>query len=247
MNIQDAEYYRRLITSQYRGAARFNAMVTALVNYGVGLDIAVKRLNELFDIDTATTNQLDILGAIVGVSRTLDFEPSPQAAAEIICPTPTELAVDNVADSLYTVYQTPAPAKLAGTNTVIIGFTAAEMNDAPLITDDIYRTLVKARIIQNIWKGDAASLYSMWATLFPETKKIIIGDRQDMSFDVVLYGEYTLLELELVLHGYILPKPEGVRINTLSYTDLSGLPIFSYDYNTLQMSGYKSHWQEHLK
>lgn len=47
---------------------------------------------------------------------------------------------------------------------------------------------------------------------------------------------------ELIVHGYIIPKPEGVRINTLSFIDTDGLPIFAYDYNNINYRGYKSHW-----
>lgn len=37
-----------------------------------------------------------------------------------------------------------------------------------------------------------------------------------MSFNIVLLGEYSKLMQELIIHGYIIPKPEGVKINTLS-------------------------------
>ena len=82
----------------------------------------------------------------------------------------------------------------------------------------------------------------MWADLFPENLGIQIQDLQDMSYNIVLVGQYTGLMRELIMHGYIIPKPEGVRINSLAFIDTSGMPIFAYDYNTLNYSGYKSHW-----
>ena len=85
-------------------------------------------------------------------------------------------------------------------------------------------------------------MYEMWDNLFPDNQGLQIQDLQDMSFNIVLLGNYSKLIQELIVHGYIIPKPEGVRINTLSFIDTDGLPIFAYDYNNINYSGYKSHW-----
>ena len=143
--------------------------------------------------------------------------------------------------SMYTVYHTPTPSNLEETE-VIKGYAPADLEDAPLITDDVFRTIIKARIVQNVWKGNVLELYEMWDNLFPENLGIQIQDNQDMSFNIILVGEYTGLMRELIMHGYIIPKPEGVRINALSFISTDGMPIFAYDYNTLNYSGYKSHW-----
>jgi hypothetical protein len=65
-----------------------------------------------------------------------------------------------------------------------------------------------------------------------------------MTFNVIIAGSFTSLERELIAKGYIIPKPEGVRINLLTITDTTGLPLFAYDLDTLQYSGYTSHWAE---
>lgn len=241
MITHDTEYYRKLITSEYRGADRFNAMVRKMVDYGNLLDISILKMVDMFDVDVAEADQLDILGACVGVSRSLKFEPSPMARGEIICPTPLELSKDTGSESKYTIYKTPIPSKLDDTNT-IQDFYPHDMDDMPLVTDHVYRIMIKARIIQNIWKGNVLDLYEMWDNLFPDNQGLQIQDLQDMSFNIVLLGEYSKLMQELIIHGYIIPKPEGVRINTLSFVDTDGLPIFSYDYHTINYSGYKSHW-----
>ena len=66
------EYYRNLVTSEYRLAPKFNEMVRQLVDYNCELDRSILSLVEKIDIDTATDDQLDILGACVGVHRTLN-------------------------------------------------------------------------------------------------------------------------------------------------------------------------------
>ena len=235
------EYYRRLITSEYRLAPKFNAMVRKMVGYNCQLDTSILKIVEMFDLDTATADQLDIIGACVGVSRDLTFEPTPVGRGEIICPSPTEMAKDSGEESVYMVYKTPRPSDLEEID-VICGYNPPDIEDAPLITDSVYRVMIKARIVQNIWKGNVLDLYEMWSNLFPENPGIQIQDLQDMSYNIVLVGEYTGLMRELIMHGYIIPKPEGVRINTLSFISTDGMPIFAYDYNTLNYSGYKSHW-----
>lgn len=235
------EYYRELITSEYRLAPRFNDMVRKMVDYGCQLDTSILKIVEMFDLDTACDDQLDIIGACVGVSRDLDFEPTPIGRGDIVLPSPEETAKDSGTESIYTVYQTPSIINMSESD-VVQSFAPQDIEDAPLITDSVFRTMIKARIVQNVWKGNVLDLYEMWANLFPENLGIQIQDLQDMSYNIVLVGYYTGLMRELIMHGYIIPKPEGVRINTLSFIDTSGMPIFAYDYHTLNYSGYKSHW-----
>lgn len=116
--------------------------------------------------------------------------------------------------------------------------------ESPLLGDDTYRMLIKATIIKNTWKGKLEDLYSAWRTVFPDTKLFQVQDLQDMTFNVIIAGSFTSLERELIAKGYIIPKPEGVRINLLTITDTTGLPLFAYDLDTLQYSGYTSHWAE---
>ena len=81
----DLTYYKRLITSEYRRSTNFTAMVERLLSYGLDLDSSATDLITAFEVDYATTAQLDILGAIVGVSRQLSFEPSAAATGDIVC------------------------------------------------------------------------------------------------------------------------------------------------------------------
>ena len=235
--INPTEYYLSLLTSQYRGRPKLKAMLEALLKAGQDADVIADGIIAAFNIDTATTRQLDIIGDIVGVSRSLKFEPSAIAIGDIICPTPEELASGEEFPIIYT----PPPDQLYDVR-YITGFPPEEMQDGNLLNDDVFRLMIKAKIIQNTWKGTLPELYTLWASLFPENKKIAIHDLQDMSYNIVMQGDYTDLEQELILHGYIIPKPEGVRINVLTFVTTDGLPLFSYNYNTMTYSGYESHW-----
>lgn len=235
--MKNTEYYRGLITSEYRLSPKFTAMVLELTKYGQDTDETAENLIEAFDVDTATTAQLDIIGRIVGASRDLNFEPTAIAIGDVICPTPEELA----SNEEFPLINTPEPDALDGVR-YLTGFPPAEIQDGNLLNDDVFRLMIKARIIQNTWKGTLPELYKLWNSIFPASKLMQIQDLQDMSYNIIMQGDYTDLEQELILHGYIIPKPEGVRINILSFVDLDGLPLFSYDYNNMTYSGYGSHW-----
>nr|DAJ01795.1 MAG TPA: Protein of unknown function (DUF2612) [Caudoviricetes sp.] len=247
MRTNEKEYYRGLMTSEYRGSPKFNDMVRGMVDYGCKLDIAILKMIAQFDIDTAADAQLDILGAIVGVSRNLNFSPSAIATSDVKCPSPSEMVADTGATSIYDTIETPVAVKSSDAKTIVVGWVAQYLEADHFITDDVYRTMIKCKIIQNIWKGSVADLYEMWNVLFPANQKLQIQDLQDMSYNIVLLGDYSQLMQELIAHGYIVPKPEGVRINLMSFISTEGLPIFAYKYNTLNYNGYNSHWIETTK
>ena len=113
--------------------------------------------------------------------------------------------------------------------------------ESPVMNDDTYRLVIKAAIVRNYWKGTLDELYEAWEVLFPEVT-IQIQDNQDMTFNVVIVGAFTSLMRELIVNGYIVPKPEGVRINIMTITDTTGLPLFAYDLDNLNYSGYTAHW-----
>jgi hypothetical protein len=237
--MQNLYYYKRLVTSEYRHSPRFTAMVQKLLSYGLDIDNSINNMLLAFEMDNASTAQLDILGQIVGVGRQLKFEPSAAAIGEVICPSPAEMASGEV----YPIIYTPTPDKLESTP-MLTGYPPAEMGEGNLLDDEVFRLMIKARIIQNTWKGTIGELYDLWDTVMGAEKKLSIEDLQDMSYNIVLQGDYTQLEEELIIHAYVIPKPEGVRINVLTFVSTDGLPLFSYDYNTMRYSGYESHWAE---
>ncbi len=69
-----------------------------------------------FDLDTATGNQLDIIGIILGRSRQLYFQPPDNFSA--------------------------------------------------ILDDNAYRTLLRAKIVWNQWKGSIPELYTLWDIVY---------------------------------------------------------------------------------
>ena len=103
---------------------------------------------------------------------------------------------------------------------------------SPILDDDTYRLLLYARIAQNKWDGKLNSLYPIWKTLFP-SGRLIINDNQNMTCTVILSGTFTSIIEDLIVNGYIVPRPEGV-LYTYVY---STLPIFGADLNNAYVAG----------
>ena len=139
--------------------------------------------------------------------------------------------------------------KIAGVGRVLTFYPSD--GSGPIMNDDTYRLVIKARLIQNLWKGTLDELYDAWDVLFPDIS-LQLQDLQShgpgdaMTYNVVISGEFTELMRELIVNGYIVPKPEGVRINNLLITDTTGKPLFAYDLNDADFSGYTAHWAEPL-
>ena len=86
-------------------------------------------------------------------------------------------------------------------------------NGESTMNDTYYRIALKAAIAKNTWKGTRTSLEEILEWAFPDCV-FIVNDNQDMSIDIAyVTGTTDQYLLELLQNGYIIPKPEGVRIN----------------------------------
>lgn len=170
-------YYESLITSEYQGSPKFMAMTLALLQPLFDLIDCLLDFQQAFDLDTAVGPQLDMLGQVVGASRTVAFVPS-----------------DGV---------------------------------SPVLDDATYRLLIKARIGFNQFSGNLADLESLWLNLFP-SGTIIVDDGQQMDATVFVTGSFTSIIVDLIQHGYLVPRPQGVEYTYV----LPILPIFGCDQDT---------------
>lgn len=110
-----------------------------------------------------------------------------------------------------------------------------------ILDDGNYRLLLKSRIVWNQWKGTLPELYGAWQEIFPNGNLLIL-DNQDMSMDVIVSGDFSALEKDLIYNGLVVPKPEGVRINYIIIAQNADIPIFSYGYDNEFLGGYTANW-----
>jgi hypothetical protein len=109
---------------------------------------------------------------------------------------------------------------------------------SPLLDDATYRTYIKAKIARNQWDGRIDSLYAIWKQLFP-SGTIVIEDNQDMTATIVLTGAFTSILQDLIVNGYIIPRPEGVLYNYV----FGVLPFFGFGSSPGFIAGFDTgHW-----
>lgn len=143
----------------------------------------------------------------------------------------------------------------------VVDFTP-EGGVSPTLNDDMYRLVLKARVLLNGWKGTRQEVYDYWQRVFPQYG-IQIVDGQDMTMNYVLYGlpldpsalmpftwgasglgwgqgYWTLfgggLLRELFRNGYLTPEPAGVAV-TYSFSDSA---VFAWN----QDNDYLKGWSE---
>jgi hypothetical protein len=109
---------------------------------------------------------------------------------------------------------------------------------SPILDDDTYRIYIKAKLAQNLWDGTLNSLYPIWQSLFP-SGSIIIIDNQNMTADLTLVGSFTSIIQDLIVNGYIVPRPEGVLYNFI----FGELPFFGFGSSPGFIAGFgDGHW-----
>jgi len=69
-------YYIGLLSSQYRNSPKLNALLRMLLQKFDDVSQCLVRMDTAFDLDSAIGAQLDVLGTVVGVYRTVGFQPN---------------------------------------------------------------------------------------------------------------------------------------------------------------------------
>lgn len=182
LNPSLAYYVPGLVTSEYKTSQNFLQWLT--VNLSLFQDVfnCANSFASAFDIQQAVGAQLDVLGNIIGQSRTVAFQPS-----------------DGV---------------------------------SPILDDDTYRLLLQARILQNHFGGTNQEVRGVWNALFPGGI-MLFTDNQNMTVNIYVAGTFTSIIQDLILNGYIIPRPQGVLYDIA----LASLPILGFDQSTTFVAG----------
>ena len=120
----------------------------------------------------------------------------------------------------------------------VVGFQPTEIGSppepvSPVLDDPTYRLLLQATILKNHWDGTIPGILAIWQTLFPGGT-MIFTDHQNMTVSIYVAGSFpSQLVIDLVTHGYMLPRPEG----TLYTYTVATLPMFGTDEATAFISG----------
>lgn len=211
--------YLALVTSQHRHRPKFMAVLEALLKPLCAVDDVLQAMGPAFDLDTSVGVQLDQVGEWIGRSRLLSLPL-------------TDVYFSWDADGV-------------GWNQGV--WKGMYDPDSGLVSlpDDVYRTLLRAKVAANSWDGTIPGAYAVWEAAFAATGSIIlIQDNQDMSMVVGIAAvPPDAVTTQLLLQGYIPLKPGGVRVAYYALTpatDPNAAALFAWDCDSAGLAGWGS-------
>lgn len=106
------------------------------------------------------------------------------------------------------------------------------------LDDDVFRRLIKARVLANRWDGTPEQLVDILVAFFgPAGSSAAEFDNQDMSIDLYIAGTFPTAAEAAIFSQFILPvRPVTVRVRT-TWISPTGGPLFALDFETLFLAG----------
>lgn len=209
----DKQDYLNLITSQYQTSTKMMEWLSSL--FGVVQDITttLESIDSAYDVDTAVGAQLDVCGDIVGISRELEV--------------PLSGIFFSWGDSTL------------GWGLGVWQDEADPQTELVSLPDDVYRTIIKAKIVANSWQGSIPGIYDSWSIVFSdEGTMLLIQNRYDMKYSIAIAGA-PLSEIlrQLLIQGLLPLRPAGVEIFEY-FAPASSDPLFAWGIENSILAGW---------
>lgn len=112
--------------------------------------------------------------------------------------------------------------ELIGVKRILV-FQPLDMS--PLLDDETYKLVLRAKIGKNNWQGNIPEIQDIWKGMFTDLGLDTI-DNEDMSMTAVITGVLDELRELLIANNYIVPKPSGVRLNYVGKSPIK-FPVYS--------------------
>lgn len=203
--------YTGLVTSEHNNKANFMAVLSALVQPCADIAETLNSIPAAFDLDTAIGNQLDYVGQWVGRTRNL------------------KVPITGVFFSLDI-----AP----GLDSGVVWTPYTPTQGLESLPDDQYRSLLRARVLNNQWNGSMSQAYSIYDALFASSLYTpFIEDNADLTMYVGIAGQVPdALTLAMLTQGLLNARPAGVQVSGYYTTSANG-PIFALDIENANFAG----------
>lgn len=166
-------------------------------NLGCELSSVAEEIRYSYDIDDATSFELDVLGRIAGISRSFEstVELDPSAFGK-------------------------GTSQFGGQ---ITQFGASTLQESQELSNEIYRILIRAKIAKNTNDATLDGIVSALNYIVPSPSTNII-DNEDMSFSVSFSEPLTEIQRYVLNTFDIIPRPQGVEF--LGYTEETAITVF---------------------
>lgn len=206
--------YLNRVPAQHREKPKFRATLEASLSPFVQLGNLMESVPSLYDVDSAIGSQLDVVGEWVGITRVIN------SAIEGIY-----FSLDDTAD--------------VGFDSGVWRGPYDPISGIVSLDDDTYRTLIRLKILANMWDGTVEKAYSSWKSVFNGEQGIVIEDHQDMSITIGITGLDMTPAQKGLFSKQISPfKPAGVRISTYFVPSEENAPFFALDTEGPDLAGF---------
>lgn len=194
--------YTTLITSQHADKPKFAALVQVLTGAIDGIRASIQSLPQAFDLDTALGAQLDIVGQWIGQPRTVGGVLT--------------LGYFGFSDNV-------VAANFGEENNASIGGRFYEEDEpftsTAVLADPEYRTVLRAKILRNHYSGTTDEIVNALQLIFDAPAHVV--DEGIQSLIVVINAPISPIGQSLLTNFDLLPRPAGVAIGQIVYSDLS--------------------------
>lgn len=206
--------YIDLVTSEHRDKPKFIETLKALIDPLINVMDVANSMAGKYDLNVAVGQQLDTVGEWVGRTRLLTVP-------------------------LTDVYFSFDIEGLGYDQGYILG-PFDPLTGLVALSDEPYRTLLRATIAANHWDGSIVQAYAAWDIVFQNTPfNILIIDNGDMTMDFALMGgEPDAVTKSLLTGGYLALKPSGVRITNYFIPSVPHTPLFGFDLDNDSIAGF---------
>lgn len=143
----------------------------------------------VWNIQTAEGPGIDVLGRIVGVTRTIMLPGNVQ---------------------FFGFEEAASWTGFAGPGGF---FTGAQLTQNFNLDDSDFQTLILAKAAGNICNGGIPAINAILLALFPNRGKCFLQDNLNMSLTYVFEFALTLVEAAIIAQENVLPSPAGVIVS----------------------------------
>lgn len=193
--------WKSRVYAQYRTKPKALDWYRITDNISQQLGDTAGAVQSMYDIDTAISKPLDVIGRIVVQSR--EFTGQIQLNPGL--------------------FDTVDGAEFG--DDVDAQFAADTVDQDSVMSDELYRLAIKAKIIKNNSDASIDSILDGMNFLLPNAEVLRVTDGEDMSFSIEFYGNITELERWALISLSFVPKPQGVRFNGF----LEGIGLAEFD------------------
>lgn len=176
------------IYAQYRDKPKAVAWYAIARSLGGSIEAAAEAVRKSYDIDTAVGEQLNVIGRVV---------VAPQS---FVGSTPMNPGLFDLTDG-----------DQFGDDDAM--FSALTIDQDGQLSDELYRLVIKAKIVKNNGDATIENILDGMNFLLPKAQVLRVTDGEDMSFSIEFYGEITNLERFALLNAGLVPKPQSVKFN----------------------------------